>query len=239
MKLHKIALAVLLGAASMAASAADSSQAADNVGSLSSANKNTESEALRIVQPKAGKVIAGETSVKAVVRVGNEIHPKSLRITLNGKNVTRHTFKETCGPDACRWAVELTKAEGLFTGQNQLVAFARGSDRSIKIERAEFFYEYGLGSGQDQPQWNAPSVGLSLNPGGAQPWVTLTTGWPGDIQDNLDPTQYSLPYRDMTFPLAKDTPCTSRYQVVVLNRCRRTTTCAPATQPNSRAISPA
>jgi hypothetical protein len=218
MKLHKIALAVLLGAASMAASAADSSQAADNVGSLSSANKNTESEALRIVQPKAGKVIAGETSVKAVVRVGNEIHPKSLRITLNGKNVTRHTFKETCGPDACRWAVELTKAEGLFTGQNQLVAFARGSDRSIKIERAEFFYEYGLGSGQDQPQWNAPSVGLSLNPGGAQPWVTLTTGWPGDIQDNLDPTQYSLPYRDMTFPLAKDTPCTSRYQVVVLNR---------------------
>jgi len=176
------------------------------------------SQSLKIVKPEPAQIITGETTVKAVVRVGSEIHPKSLRITLNGKNVTRHTHKEKCGADACRWSVELTTAEGLFTGQNQLVAFARGSDQSIKIERAEFFYDYGLGSGQDQPQWDAPSVGLSLNPGGAQPWVTLTTGWPANMQDNLDPTQYSLPYRDMTFPMAKDTPCTSRYQVVVLNR---------------------
>ena len=46
----------------------------------------------------------------------------------------------------------------------------------------------------------------------------MTTGTPANLQDNLDPTQYSLPYRDTTFPTANDTPCTERYQVVVLNR---------------------
>ena len=152
------------------------------------------------------------------MRVGNGIRPKSLRITLNGKNVTRHAEEENCGHDACLWTVELSKADRLLSGANRLVAFARTSDNSIKIERAEFFYDYGLGAEQNKPQWEAPSLGLSLNPGGAQPWVTLTTGWPANMQDNLDPTQYSLPYRDTTFPSSGETPCTNRYQVVVLNR---------------------
>ena len=62
------------------------------------------------------------------------------------------------------------------------------------------------------------TVGLSLNAGGAQPWVSLTTGTPANLQDNLNPISYSLPFRDATFPTAKDTACTERYQVVVLNR---------------------
>jgi len=221
MKLHKIALGIFLGAASMAASAADNTTSESPVapGSLSSAhNANKRSDALQIVEPKYGNIITDKTTVKAVVRVGNGIRPKSLRITLNGTNVTRHAQEENCAHDACQWTVELSKRDRLLSGANRLVAFARGSDNSIKIERAEFFYDYGLGAGQNKPQWEAPSLGLSLNPGGAQPWVTLTTGWPANMQDNLDPTQYSLPYRDMTFPSSGETPCTNRYQVVVLNR---------------------
>jgi hypothetical protein len=190
----------------MAASAADNT------------TTKKESESLRIVEPKANKIISDETTVKAVVSVGNGIRPKSLRITLNGKNVTRHAQEEDCGPQACRWAVELTKADRLLSGQNQLVASARGSHDSIKVTSAKFGYYYGLQAGQNQPQWPSPSVGLSLNSGGAQPWVTLTTGWPANMQDNLDPTQYSVPYRDATFPTANDTQCSGRYQVVVLNR---------------------
>jgi len=205
----------------MAASAADNTTSQSPVapGGLSSAhNANKRSDALQIVEPKYGNIITDKTTVKAVVRVGDGIRPKSLRITLNGTNVTRHAQEENCAHDACQWTVELSKRDRLLSGANQLVAFARGSDNSIKIERAEFFYDYGLGAEQNKPQWEAPSLGLSLNPGGAQPWVTLTTGWPANMQDNLDPTQYSLPYRDMTFPMANDTPCTTLYQVVVLNR---------------------
>ncbi|MGA8236527.1 MAG: hypothetical protein WB918_08410, partial [Candidatus Sulfotelmatobacter sp.] len=113
MKLHKIALAVFLGAASMAASAADNStsQSPDAPVGLSSAqNARKRSDALQIVEPKYGNIITDKTTVKAVVRVGNGIRPKSLRIKLNGKNITRHAKQEDCGPQACRWTVELTKA---------------------------------------------------------------------------------------------------------------------------------
>jgi hypothetical protein len=221
MKLHKFALAIFLGAASIAASADDStiSQSPDTSGGLSSAhNAKRRSDALRIVEPKYGNIVTGTTTVKAVVRVGNGIRPKSLRITLNGKNVTRRAQEENCGPDACRWTAELSKADRLLSGANQLVAFARTSENSIMMSRTNFDYDSGLGAGENKPQWLAPSVGLSLNSGGAQPWVTLTTGWPANMQDSLDPTENSLPYRDTTFPTANDTPCGSRYQVVVLNR---------------------
>ena len=145
MKLNKIALAVFLGAASMAASAADNT------------TTKKESESLRIVEPKANKIISDETTVKAVVSVGNGIRPKSLRITLNGKNVTRHAQEEDCGPQACRWTVELTKADRLLSGQNQLVASARGSHDSIKVTSAKFGYYYGLQAGENQPQWPSPT----------------------------------------------------------------------------------
>ncbi len=207
MKLHKIALAVFLGAASMAASAAD--------------NTTTEKESpqwLRILQPKSGATVSATTMVKAEVSVGNGIRPKSLRIKLNGKNITRHAKEEECGPQACRWTVELTKADRLLSGQNQLVAFARGAHDSIKLTSTKFGYYYGLRAGENQPNYLPSTVGLSLNAGGAQPWVAMTTGTPANLQDNLDPTSYSLPYRDATFPTAKDTACTERYQVVVLNR---------------------
>ena len=204
----------------MAASAADNStsQSPDASGSLSLANSRKEHESLRIVEPKTGTLIAGKTTVKAEVSVGDGIRPKSLRIKLNGKNITRHAKQEDCGPQACRWTVELTKADRLLSGQNQLVAFARGADDSIKVTSAKFGYYYGLRAGENQPNYVPSTVGLSLNAGGAQPWVTMTTGTPANLQDNLDPTSYSLPYRDATFPTAKDTECTQRYQVVVLNR---------------------
>jgi hypothetical protein len=220
MNLHKIALALFLGAASMAASAADNStsQSPDASGSLSLANHKKEHESLRIVEPKTGKLIAGKITVKAEVSVGDGIRPESLRITLNGKNITRHAQKENCGPYACRWTMELSKADRLLSGQNRLIAAGRGRDNSIKLATSRFDYSAGLGSGESLPNYLPPSVGLSVNPGGAQPWVTMTTGTPANLQDNLDPTQYSLPYRDTTFPKASDTPCTSPYQIVLLNR---------------------
>ncbi len=224
MKFYKIALATFLGAASIAASAADNatSPGPKASGSSTFADPSTKDhhnfDALQILQPKSGATVSGTTTVKAVVRVGAGIRPKSLRIKLNGKNITRHAKEEDCGPQACRWAVELTKADRLLSGQNQLVAFARGAHDIIEVTNAKFGYYYGLGGGENQPNYVPSTVGLSLNAGGAEPWVTMTTGTPANLQDNLDPTKYSLPYRDATFPTASDPPCGSRYQVVVLNR---------------------
>ena len=220
MKLHKIALAVFLGAASMAASAADNTTSQSPVASdtLPSDRTAKKHESLEIIRPKLGATITDTTTPKAVLRVGDGIRPKSLRITLNGKNVSSHLQKEGCTENACRWTVELTKADRLLAGQNQLVATARGSDNSIELARTNFDYDYGLQAGQYQSKWTPSTMGLNLTSGGAQPWVSVTTGTPASLQDNSDQTQYSLPYPDATFPTASDTACTQRYQVVALLR---------------------
>jgi hypothetical protein len=176
------------------------------------------SQSLRILRPKPGQTITDTTTVKALVRVGEGIRPKSLRVTLNGKNITRHLQRDQCREDGCKWIVELNKADGLLSGQNQLVAGARGLHGSVKLARVKFNYSYGLGDGQNQPNYLPSTVGLSLRSAGAQPWVSLTTGTPASLQDNSDTTKYSLPYPDTTLPTAKDTPCTTKYQIVVLNR---------------------
>ncbi len=43
-------------------------------------------------------------------------------------------------------------------------------------------------------------------------------GHSGESAEHIDRTQYALPYPDTTFPSSKDTPCTTRYQIVLLNR---------------------
>ena len=49
--------------------------------------------------------------------------------------------------------MELTKADRLLSGQNRLVAFARGAHDSIKVTSAKFGYYYGLGGGENQPNY--------------------------------------------------------------------------------------
>ena len=221
MKLHKIALAVFLGAASIAASAAENttSQSPAASDTLSSADGTAKKhDSLEIVRPELGATITDTTTPKAVLRVGDGIRPKSLRVTLNGKNVSSHLQKEECNENACRWTVTLTKADRLLAGQNQLVASARGSHNNIELARTIFDYDYGLQAGQYQSKWKPSTMGLKLASGGAQPWVSVTTGTPASLQDNSDQTQYSLPYPDATFPTASDTACTQRYQVVALLR---------------------
>ena len=128
----------------------------------------------------------------------------------------RTSSGENARKNACKWTAELTKANRLLTGQNQLIALARNSRRNIELARVTFSYSPGVTSGASY--YTPDAVGISLNAGGAQPWVSLTTGTPANLQDNLNGDGVQFPYRDATFPAATDTPCTSRYQVVVLNR---------------------
>ena len=112
----------------------------------------------------------------------------------------------------------LTTSNGLRKGANLLRVGIVGRDKHLEVRRVKFDYYFGLGAGQNLPNYLPSTVGFSLKSGGAQPWVSMTTGTPAGLQDNSDQTQFSLPYQDMTFPTANDTPCTTRYQVVVLNR---------------------
>lgn len=184
-----------------------------------SGDRDKNSNTLTIESPTHGQLITTTTTAKVVLKVGSKLDRKTLQVRLNGKNVTslfargRHDDEEDGTLSAT-----LTTSNGLRKGVNLLRAGILGRDKHVEVRRVKFDYYYGLGAGQNQPNYLPSTVGLSLKPGGVQPWVTLTTGTPASLQDNSDTTQYSLAYPDTTFPTAKDTPCTMRYQVVVLNR---------------------
>ena len=167
-----------------------------------------DTDAFAIVSPKFGQLINGSTATVSL-KMGHQIERKTLRVVLNGKDITTRFFRE-------RDSAVLTSAQ-LRTGNNRLVASIRGAHKEWKVKRVKFDYYPGLQSGETIAYYSPTTVGLSLNPGGAQPWVTLTTGTPASLQDNIDRTQYALPYPDATFPSSKDTPCTTQYQIVVLN----------------------
>ena len=70
---------------------------------------------------------------------------------------------------ACRWTVELTKADRLLSGQNQLIAFARNSRRNIKLARVTFSYYHGRDLGCQPitrpPPSGSPSMQVALSRG--------------------------------------------------------------------------
>jgi len=182
-------------------------------------SEHSGSERLKILRPKFGEIVSGTTTVKTTVAVGNDIRPESVQITLNGKKVHEAQIqKGQCSDNQCEWSVGLTKKNRLLSGANEIRVSARNSRNRIKLASVDFDYNYGLKSGQNLGNYLPKAVGLSLAQDGTNPWVTLTTGTPANLQDNLDPTKYVLPYHDTTFPGSNDTACTSRYQVVVLNR---------------------
>ena len=150
--------------------------------------------------------------------MGSNLDRNSVRVRLNGKDITNDFRPGTAVAAGQTEGASLTISDGLRAGSNRIVATARGYDRHIEARRVKFDYYSGLHDGQTLPHWLPSAVGLNLTPGGAQPWVTMTTGTPAGLQDNSDQTVYSLPYPDSTFPTTNDTPCTTRYQIVVLNR---------------------
>lgn len=173
-------------------------------------------DSITIRTPREGQVIT-TSPLKVRLTLGRKLDRKTLRVVFNGKDVTSRFTTPHEDDDDGKASATLTSSDGLRKGENRLRVHAHSADGHV-MERVRFYYSAGLQAGQDRPSWLPPSIGLSLNPGGAQPWVTLTTGWPADMQDSIDPTKYQVPYRDATFPIASDTPCTGRYQVLVLNR---------------------
>src|SRR5579862_3416490 len=173
-------------------------------------------DSITIRSPREGQVITS-SPLKVSVTLGRKLDRKTLRVVFNGKDVTSRFTNHHEDDGDGKASATLTSSDGLRKGENRLRVHAHSADGHT-MERVRFYYSAGLQVGQNRPSWLPPSIGLSLNPGGAQPWVTLTTGWPAGMQDSIDPTKYQVPYRDTTFPTASDTPCTTLYQVVVLNR---------------------
>ena len=226
-----VVMLVMMFAALPAWANSDTTKTDDREAGRNHHRKKQPETALTIESPKFGQSLTGATA-KVTLELGRDANPRTLRVYLNGKDVTSRfgeddrfdrdepatLFSERDGGRGREESVTLATSDGLRRGENTLRAVARGKDRHIEVRRVKFDYYDGLGAGENLLNWLPSTVGLQLNPGGAQPWVSMTTGTPASLQDNTDQTKYSIPYADRTFPTSQDTPCTTTYQIVVLNR---------------------
>lgn len=182
---------------------------------------------LKIISPQFGQTLTGSPVTISFV-LGSTMDRESLHIRLNGHDVTAKFPGSACQGQACVVKGRFTPWDGLRRGDNQLQISASSFDKHVALRHLHFDYVYSSLSDSSAGPWLPLAVGLSLNPGGALPWVTLTTGTPENLQDNIDTTQYSTPYPDMTFPLSTDTPCNQQlYQVLVLDRRNPASTASP------------
>lgn len=180
---------------------------------------------LAITTPQMGAAVSGPAT-QVHVQVPERFDVNSLRLYLNGRDVSARVFPAPCTQTACNADARLVPADGLRQGENRLVATAHGKlvhahgpSRGTgphAVARVRFTYSELLG---DVPVKYLPSVvGLTASAGGTQPWVTIKTGTPASLVDPSDQTQFSLPYSDTTLPAETVTACTTTYQVLVLDR---------------------
>lgn len=201
-----------------AASTANEVTGRDDSGSIrpERSDRHDKDHPLTINSPKSGQTIS-QKSVPVTLTLQRTLNRDTFRVRLNGKNITTRFSRGQDNRSSWTEVANLSTKDGLRAGKNTLHVSAYSFEKRIELERVSFDYTSGLGDTTAGP-YVPPTVGLTVNPGGAQPWVTLTTGTPASLQDNIDTTQYSVPYRDSTFPLSTDTPCSETFQVVVLTR---------------------
>lgn len=214
---NRLATSFLVGIA-LVCSAVIATQADGGTGPASAATSK-----LTIVAPQFGESVrASRVDVRLLVP---RTRKHDVHVSLNGRDV--HRLRLGRIRDGRREVrVVLSPADGLKHGENRIVVMAARPDRKLGrrlvpsnaylLARTRFDYLGSAGLTDAPPAPYLPStVGLNVS-AGAIPWVTLTTGTPAALVDPL--VGKSLPYRDTTLPLATDTPCTTTYQVLVLER---------------------
>ncbi len=169
---------------------------------------------------KFGQVVRTKT-IAVSVGVGKKIDGRTLRITLNGKDMMSRVEKGPCSETDCEMKVTLRPQEGLMQGWNRFRASALQYDKQIETTNVRFDYSTSALLGiadADQPQYLPMAVGFTLNAGGAMPWATVSTGYPAGVTDPIDRTLYSTPYPNTSLPATGQTSCSTPLQVMVLNR---------------------
>ncbi len=155
--------------------------------------QSPDTNAFAIVSPKFDQLISGSTATVSL-KIGRQIERKTLRVVLNGKDITSRFSR---GRDSA----VLTSAQ-LRTGNNHQVAGGRGAHKEWKVKRLKFDYHAGE-SGETIAYYPSTTVGLSPNPGGAQPRVTLTAGTPASLQNTLTEPSMHSPTPTPHFPPQK------------------------------------
>jgi hypothetical protein len=195
---------------------------------------------LLIKKPAAGSVEINR-SVHISIDADYDAKLPSLRVTLNGNDISKKVWLDQCDLHTCKLTGEVYDTDGLKDGPNRLSASIEGRTKGrVDVAKSDFRYHApdkraskGLGATQGTIEYYTPaSVGLTTIPNGGgagKAWVTITTGQVANVSDPVgsfpllpnpvvpsQPYAPVIPYPDLTLSLPSG--CSGTYQAVVLKR---------------------
>jgi hypothetical protein len=197
---------------------------------------------LDISKPANGAIVTGD-KVRVSVELGRKEDRKTLRVTLNGHDITSQLSQDSCKDQFCKLTGKVDAENGLTVGSNMLRATVIGDRRNAGVvanEASRFTYhdpsQLQGGTGVATEYYEPVSVGIKTTPNGGNgsTWVAINTGNAAGVNDPVqnypalpgsqDPTDPAypnspsytmIPYADTQFPI--DCPGWN-YQAIFLNR---------------------
>jgi len=143
---------------------------------------------LRIVSPERGTV-TGADSVKVKIELGPDADAASLKVTLNGKNITSQLSSGSCADGVCTETATVDSQDGLSDGSNVVRASVEGGRHGLIDVRSSRFYlaSHPLGDtpGVQVAYYTPTSIGFRTFPAGGNGNTSLmiTTGYKDQVSD--------------------------------------------------------
>lgn len=168
--------------------------------------KNITKSAVTILSPRPGEKVLGD--LKISLNLSAQTNPSTLRLLLNGEDITglfSGQLGSSMGCEGCMESITIHRGSGLRNGKNTLTVSAKekeaGEESHFQKVRFDWAPE-GLVGEPVNTYTPPPAVTfITSNPGGGSPWIQVGAN---------------------QYPDSTDTPCSSIFQVIVLDRSQLT-----------------
>jgi hypothetical protein len=171
---------------------------------------------LSFTSPAAGAV-STDGNMTVTLHLDGNADPSSLKVMLNGTDVTSSFFTSSCSSVPCNITAQLNISAGVSAGWDVMMATLKGTTGNAGIAKARFYYENGVSSPTNATAMtraaNVASSSVSVRPadttlGASTPLTVL----PHAVLVSMDPTA-GLTIGSTNYP-----PCSTPFNFFRLDR---------------------
>jgi hypothetical protein len=195
-RLVSLIACLLFFSASLSASALPLSPATSVTASADSSTNASNPPGLFLRSPGFGASATGD-HVTVEVELSPQEDTSTLKVKLNGHDISRLLHSGYCKAQSCTMTGDVEMQDGLTNGQNVLSASVNGLAKAPHAaQRITFTYEMRAGvaqagvagaAGNQIQNYEPASVGITtVNPGGGEPWIEITTGRTANVADPIE-----------------------------------------------------
>ena len=161
---------------------------------------------MSIESPEAGARLTS-VAVDISIDVARGTTPDTFRVTLDGVDITKRFQTGECRNSGCIESAQITAADGLYPGTHRLRASIKAHGHGQDTRREQFVWaksQFGTPLTEMSPTYGFTTVTSGGSSDPSKPWISIYSN--------------ALRGGTVTFPSSSDTPCTTVYQILLLDR---------------------